>query len=927
MELLRTTLDSGDIDATVRVVDEMVRSAADDTAVFNALCVRAAIHAMQDESIDVVRKLWNNGVAENALGTEREAMMDYIEGTTLVGHGAFISAMNKFKSALKADRHFVLAQLGIAVCHFNDGEFRKCFEALTLVLTALGDLSPAVVRTGLGICSFRLEKYDHAEACFARALQLDGDDTLARMAMFAVQVRKRNLKLAAQHITKLYQAAPSTVVVQKFADVLFFKAVADNAVAAQEESIMALINAAHDAAVEAGDKKLAAYCAMQNGRVQQALRRHTQARDLYSDAIAADPALLSARIHLAEVTYQIDGVEQSLASLLSLQEDAATEKKATVMIMTLLSVTGNHSRAVRYSKLLTTSLAVGDATAWSASAWANRLVPAAYSETAANTLRMQSSLSLPADASIPFNVAVMTGNADDIARTGRAICGGYDVSSLQANNFPDALTARHLPVVLNFALAIEKADAPRARAIYRAVVKRFPGHNTAFFRLIDLCVAEGNVTQGLRWAALLLQAHPTDDGAVSSIAAMLGREHSLAALAIVKPTAGRSIARALSLGALFLSDAQKSVGKKEQKLSKAIDLYRYVLRQDGENVLAMHGIACCVGALGDAPGAAMLLNRVSETQCNDAQTAGHVVDNLFTVLVRARSYEDALSLFRAREKLTPAQLAATAQCHARLGHYAVALATLRKLHAGAETRAAVAPQLFLTLWASLLHDVTKVDTLSPAQVAELEKRHAEVTSLRGDLVGDKSVSGVAKKLDRFDRQQNVKRIIAQLGQRHAAEDQVVGKAQVLWRQEAAALRAEEELAAEETQAKAARLEQMRAERSAAQFERLNQLQRGWNNGASGFDDPAAEEAANSAARKREREEDEDAMMAAMTEEGVLDAVADALPDEAAPRATAEDLEALLADDDDDDDDESALLQPAAPVDPTLVVNLGATQDQ
>jgi len=89
------------------------------------------------------------------------------DGTRFANQGDFDQALQNYKTALLAAENEYLGARYLARLHYN-----------------------------IGVCHFRLGRYDHASDQFKSAILLDKEDARAHSALGIAQMRKRNLKAA-----------------------------------------------------------------------------------------------------------------------------------------------------------------------------------------------------------------------------------------------------------------------------------------------------------------------------------------------------------------------------------------------------------------------------------------------------------------------------------------------------------------------------------------------------------------------------------------------------------------------------------------------------------------------------------------------------------------------------------------------------------
>mgnify|MGYP001560263050 FL=1 len=578
---------------------------------FNALCVKAAIAAMSgDTEVRSVFAPYARSVLAHASRTQK-ALVSYCEGCAALNivpkkrvksSSDFMAAAEiKFREALDGDPHFALAHCGLAVVWYLREDYRKALHTFKMVLEQLGDSCPNVVRVGMGLCAFHLKRYPYALACLRRAVAVDPDDVLAKLCLFTAYMHQRDLASASSLIAGLHRDFPTPVVLQRFADVVYFKAAASDSLPQQADVLIQLVRSARDAvaqqlastgATAARSTALHAYSDFQEGRLLQALQRPADAAALFRSALEKDPELIAARLRLCQVEFSLtpsavdggadgDARTRHLRTLLDqvwvtrcampLDEDAI---RLSALVLAEL---GARDAAVHLAEQLTTAVAPTDAASWSLAGWVTRTDSERVARQLKEALtrvnqRIQGRPSttprstLDEDhrcaAALAANVACLESRREDIRHLTKTSyhvdLDAADVSQRGSRDMPREM----IPMVFNYALLGEATDAAKAEELYLWLIKQWPQVPWPYYRMAHLTSSSSSAEAGhnndekaLQWLALLetvvrpvseggadvgSQEEGAADGVAATICDVLFRNRALrAAMGVADATTAR----------------------------------------------------------------------------------------------------------------------------------------------------------------------------------------------------------------------------------------------------------------------------------------------------------------------------------------------------------------------------------------------------
>ncbi|CUF08403.1 Hypothetical protein, putative [Bodo saltans] len=632
--------------------------------VFDVCCMRAALAVMEGEAPD--ESLRN--IPESS---RKNAARSYLDGVSYLARGSLRIARLKFEELLRADKTFGLAYLGLAAIAFSQKLYQESFGCFRRTLEYLGPAAPPLTRVGLAMCAYHLKDNLLAKRFVERALEVNPDDALAKLVLVVLLVEDRQLRKLVETVGDLRRIAPgNTVVVQRVADLAYFKAVSQHAVKERASSLRTLALSV----LPNTNVLQTAYAHFQAGRVSSAAGDLQDAKKLLTEATQAAPELVAASIHLCKVLIQLGEHSEALSTLKSLDAKYAPERETLEMLLVLESEDGHHEIAMDYARRLA-SLAPNESSTWRLSAWAHRLDTAG-----ALKLLQQCKTSFDkAGVAVPWQL-----RADIAAVNPDAAIADLEGLVKERVDASDGENPAVAALMFNVALKYERVDVDRAMRWYTDIVRQFPALAEPYFRLHHLCTEKKWHGQALKWMALLQQARPTDTlhtVYTANTLDKLGRQSTAVSLLTNAANKTKSIHLAIALGSMYLWSAQQSSRKALRYLNFAKNRFEYALGKDPANLLGAHGLASCTGALSLANEAQLALERIRELQPNDPYVVDNVQSHIANVLVTCDSFRAARASLEPLRNKSPGQYSALAFCYVGTNEFHKAI---RVLEAGLE---------------------------------------------------------------------------------------------------------------------------------------------------------------------------------------------------------------------------------------------------
>ncbi|EPY25684.1 RNA polymerase-associated protein CTR9, partial [Strigomonas culicis] len=532
-----------DSEAKLDLALKKARAARDVNAIFDASCVRASIDAMSGKDVshifaDVRTEQPNYSVA----------LANYFEGLSLLSRGSFHSARIKFAVAKNKDRFFVIANLGLAAVSFQNQEYKECFAYYREVLGELGsDIAPPIVRVGMGLCAYLLNKVEYAVKVLERALEVHPNDELALLALFVVYVDERNMGKVSEIVERLSGlVAYNPLVWLKAGDLMYFKALESGNVKRYIQPLRKLLSDVRDA----GDAEECALANFQEGRLLLAAGAYEDAKVLLKAALDCYPQMLAAEIHFARLLMLTGEHSLAVSHLQKINERYPNQKEVLQLLAARCSYDGNHESATQLAHLLISSVAQGDLQSLTLASWCFRLNSAECRRCTSNVINVLRSERKAAPWQLLANMASLNHDADGLqAILDRELDGDFLTKPLKDIAF--------VPLIFNLALELEKKDRLMARQLYLYLVKEQSCFAAPYIRLHLMAKEDGWQQQAVTWMTLLAKVVPEDTMALVYLAeTYLDQGKFQAATKILRSAKAKSVSVALALGSTVLRCCQ-----------------------------------------------------------------------------------------------------------------------------------------------------------------------------------------------------------------------------------------------------------------------------------------------------------------------------------------------------------------------------------
>ncbi|RNF12494.1 RNA polymerase-associated protein CTR9 [Trypanosoma conorhini] len=758
----------GEIERAKSILDGVDTSEARDREelhdLFAIRCVRASIAAMAGER--TVASI----MSDTASSSLHRPVVLYLEGLAAMASGTNLqTARVKFEEAFRADCHFVLARLGLAAVSYHMKRYKKSFSHYRAVLETLGSACPPIARVGMGLCAYHLNHLDYAQRCLERALEVNKDDELALLALLVVFLDRCQIPKVIEVAQRLRHALPgNAMVLLKVADLVYFRAVTQKRVKASANSVRRLLAEVRRVA----NVEESATADYQEGRLCLALGDLSNARLLLESAMQVLPNLLAARIHYARALLLSGRETEAEQLLLRLNREKPNQKEVLQLLAAYASRHGLHEKALEYSGRLTELVAPGDIRSWSIASWCARLDKDETKKLMSHLARIQKEVGEPVSMQLLANIASLGGDTDALQRILDRELGA---DFLSQPNLPVA----YVPLVFNLALLLEETDRTRARQLYIFLVKQHGYFQPPYIRLHVLAKADGFVRQAVAWLVLLQRVVPEDPTSLASIAELFfTHSRATAAMAALRSARGRPIPVALAFGAVFLWCSQQHGKDNRRFLASAKDRFAFVLRRDNGNVLAAHGLACCLGLEADYDRCQCLLDRVGEVRPNCDYVRRHHEAHMANVKTLSDSFKQAIDYLERDPKRTPLQTSSLAFCLACESRYEEAVAVLSTVVEENPNLPLLQYNLALLYCAAFVYAIARKEAITPEKARDLRQSLATGLSIAFAFIQQEPRSqamAVAKTflksvcaycLDLNDR--SISRLIV-VGQRESAE--------------------------------------------------------------------------------------------------------------------------------------------------------------
>ncbi|KEG14065.1 RNA polymerase-associated protein CTR9 [Trypanosoma grayi] len=714
----------GEIDRANSVLDVATaeeRSRADLHDLFAIRCVRASIAAMGGERS--VASL----MADAAPSVLHRPVVLYLEGLAAMANGTNLqTARVKFEEAVRVDRHFVLAKVGLAAVNYHMKRYKTSFSHYRTVLETLGNASPPIVRVGMGLCAYHMNRLDYAQKWLERALEVNADDELALLALLVVFLDRRQINKVIEVAQRLRKALPgNAMVLLKVADLVYFRAVSQGRMKASTASIRQLLaEVRRVATIEEG-----AMADYQEGRLCVALGDLSNARVLLESSLQVLPNLLAALIHYARVLLLSGRESEAEQLLLRINAEHPNQKEVLQLLAAYASRRGLHESALEYSRRLTENVAPGDIRSWSLASWCARLDKDETKRLMSHVARIRKGVGETVSMQLLANIAALGGDTDALQEI---IDQELGADFLMKSTLPVA----YVPLVFNLALLLEQSDRTRARQLYIFLVKQHGHFQLPYIRLHTLAKSDGLLKQAVAWLVLLQQVVPEEPNSLAYIGqTFFEKERCIAAMKVLRSARGRPLPVTLALGATFLWCSQQHGKDNHRFLANAKARFAFVLRRDKGNILAAHGLACCLGLEADYDRCQSLLDRVGEVRPNCDYVRRHYEAHMANVKTLSDSFKQAIDYLGRDTQRTPLQTSSLAFCLACEGHYGDAIAALQKAVEENPNLPLLQYNLALLYCAAFVFAVSHQEALTLDKARELRRSLSVGLSIASEFTG------------------------------------------------------------------------------------------------------------------------------------------------------------------------------------------------
>ncbi|KAG5490299.1 hypothetical protein JKF63_00419 [Porcisia hertigi] len=687
---------SGNVDTAQLILEEAARSQHNVNELLSIHCLRATLAAMKG-SMDVSAITANLAPGEAV----RVPVQSYLEGVAAMARGDLATARRRLETAVERCGAFCAALVCLAAVYYLTNQYEKSYALYCRILKMLGtDKTPPVVRVGMGLCAFRLERLVDARRILERAVEVHHDYELAWLGLLAVYIDLRMLPQIHTAIMRLKSLMPqNTTVLLKVCDLAYFRSLEDGRLKSSLGRLRGLLRYVRQTA----SPEEMALVDFHEGRLLLACGDVEAAQPLLESAVRANPNLLAARIHYARLLLHGNRHDDAEALLMEVNRTWPNEKEVLQMLAILATRAGRHNEALRYSHTLTMTIAQGDVNSWALAAVCSRLDTEHCRRICAHVRAVQRELNLPSSWKLSANLATL---ADDVEALQGIVNAELGAAFLMSNTAVDVC---YVPLLYNLALLYEKREPARARQLYVYLVKHYSTFAAPYYRLHFLAREAGQLRQAVAWLQWLLKVHSTEAAAQTCVAQLyMERSNVKEALAIFKKVnaSESQLPIALAVGATSLLACQQSSSQWPKLLASARSFYRQALAKDPRNILAAHGYACCDGLERRSDAAEAMLNSVSEVVPLSTVPTSNVDAHRANVKMLSHGYKQAADYFARMSTRTSEQDAMYSYCMAIEGRYTEAL---ELMHAASVKAPGEDPMLVYNT--ALLHFMAFVDGL------------------------------------------------------------------------------------------------------------------------------------------------------------------------------------------------------------------------
>ncbi|CAC9510462.1 RNA polymerase-associated protein CTR9 [Leishmania donovani] len=744
---------SGNVDTAQLILEEAAKSEHNVNELLSIHCLRATLAAMKG-SMDVTAI-----TAQLAPGEPvRVPVQSYLEGIAAMARGDLTTARRRLETAVERCEGFGAAMVCLAAVYYLTSQYEKSYAQYCYTLKMFGsEKTPPVVRVGMGLCAFRLQRLVDARRILERAIEVQPDDELAWLGLLAVYINLRMLPQIHTAVMRLKQLMPqNTTVLLKVCDLVYFRSLEDGRLKSSMGRLRSLLRYVRQTA----SPEEMALVDFHEGRLLLACGEVAAAQPLLESAVRANPNLLAARIHYARLLMHSNRHADAETLLTEVNRTWPNEKEVLQMLAILATRAGRHSEALRYSHTLTMTVAQGDVNSWALAAVCSRLDTEHCRRICAHVRAVQRELKLPSSWKLSANLAILSGDVEAVQGIVDAELGA---AFLMSNT---AVDVSYVPLLYNLALLLEKRELARARQLYVYLVKHHSTFAAPYYRLHFLAKEAGQLQQAMAWLQWLLKVHPME-AAAQTCMAQLYMETSSAkeALAIFKKVNASELQLpvALAVGATSLQACQQSSSQWPKLLASARSFYREALAKDPRNILAAHGYACCDGLERRGDAAEAMLNSVSEVTPLSTVPTSNVDAHRANVKMLSHGYKQAADYFSRMPTRTSEQDAMYSYCVATEGRYAEAL---ELIHAASIKAPGEDPMLVYNT--ALLHFMAFVDGLKGTRALTAAQGESLLSHLEAGQQGTTSLDGIKGKYELMSRAKRYLRSISAYCERHRA---------------------------------------------------------------------------------------------------------------------------------------------------------------
>ncbi|CAD2218645.1 RNA polymerase-associated protein CTR9 [Angomonas deanei] len=427
---------------------------------------------------------------------------------------------------------------------------------------------------------------------------------------------------------------------------MYFKAVSERNVASYFPSISAVL----DNVRLNGSPEECALADYHGGRLFLACGDYIKAKALLQSALRFFPNLLSARIQYTNAFLLSGDIKHGLELLVNLQKEYPNQKEIQELMCVYASENGVYDVALQCSRRLSASVEQGDINSSMISLWCSRFSSAEHSRLLAQVIKLLKTMQQEVPLELYCNYATATEDADALQALIDNELGGNVLEK-------DSLSAQHIPLLYNLALLLEKngKDEPRAKKIHMHIIKHHGCFVPSYIRLHELARRRGSMKESVSWLTLLSQVMSDEPIARSYLGNLLLEEQEvLLSTKLLRGCSENSALTAiLSCASAYFELSQIPSQNGESYLKKSKQMFQYALRRDSSNILAAHGLACCLGVEQNFEVCQLLLKHINEVIPNaDFVRQSHSA-HMANIKTISETFKGAVDYAEKEEKQTP----------------------------------------------------------------------------------------------------------------------------------------------------------------------------------------------------------------------------------------------------------------------------------